>query len=462
MQYDPAMTYAGYSRLSISQDTSVSIDAQHAILERWAAAHGHEITLYTDDGFSGSKDIERPAYERMLAAIEAGQHDAVVVKSIDRLGRRLRAFIDLADSVRIITVEGGIDTDTPTGRMMLSLLSTFAEFEATQIGQRQATSQAYRRKAGRALGSPAFGYTNEHRADGAYRVLEETEARELRWVVEEILAGSSLRSIADDLNTRGIATKQGNLWSAATISQVVESPQIAGMRPSKGDVVRENGLPVIDEHLAIVSMTEWQRLQEARGKRQAFAPHGAQHERLLLHGLAVCGSCGRNMTRGSTTVKGKQYENYRCPTDVKTKCTGRPTISARMLDAYVEEQLAPLMSMPVMETVHAADDAAVQQRALLQHEIDALAASIGEASVADIGRIAERVSDLRQQLDLIVVDTVETVRPTGETLSHVWQTVPRLVVEQAIEQVIVYPATTKRAPAEARAQIVWRDYSSGL
>ena len=456
------MTYAGYARLSVSQDTSVSIDAQHAILERWAAAHGHEVTLYTDDGFSGSKDIERPAYERMLAAIQAGEHEAVVVKSIDRLGRRLKGFIDLADSVRIITVEGGIDTDTPTGRMMLNLLSTFAEFEAAQIGQRMVTSQAYRRKAGRALGSPAFGYRSEQRADGAYRVLHEQEAGEVRWIVEQILAGSSLRSVADSLNKRGVRTKQGNLWSTSTLSQMLESPQIAGMRPYKGDVVRgTDELPIIDEHLAIVSMTEWQRLEEARAGRRAFAPHGAKHERLLLHGIAVCGECGRFMTRGSTTAKGKQYENYRCPTDVRTKCSSRPTMSARMLDAYVEQTLEPLMTMPIMETVHGADTAALQQRALLQHEIDALAESIGSADVTDIGTIAQRISDLRQQVDVIAVNTTETIVDTGETFADVWQRDPAFVIHQAIEQVLIYPANTTRAPAEARALIVWRDYSSG-
>ena len=80
--------------------------------------------IYIDDGFSGSKYIERPAYDRLCADVAAGLYDAVAVKSLDRLGRRLRAFlefVDLAATVgcRVVAVESGLDTGTPTGRLML-------------------------------------------------------------------------------------------------------------------------------------------------------------------------------------------------------------------------------------------------------------------------------------------------------------------------------------------------------
>ena len=445
----------------------MSIVAQQAIVERWAAAHGEDITIYTDDGFSGSKDIERPAYDRMLAAIASGIHDTVVVKSIDRLGRRLRGFIDLADQCRIVTVEGGIDTGTPTGRMMLSLLSTFAEFEAAQIGQRQATSQAYRRRSGRALGAPPFGYRNEARADGSWRAIDPVEGPILREVIDGVLAGSSLRSLANNLNDRGILTKQGNKWSAATMAQILDNQTIVGMRPlANGEVFRdENGLPVIDEHLALVTMTEWNRLNEMRAARHVFAPHGHFHDRLLLHGIAVCAKCGGTMTRGSATVGGKIYVNYRCGKDVKTLCGEMPTISQRILDGYVEEQLQPLMGLPVMETVHEADSGAIQQRALIQNEIDALANNMATAAGDEIVTIAGRISDLRAQIDAMPVNTIARTVPTGETFADVWQRDPALVVRQAIHRVYVKTAGRgkTRVPVTERVTIEWaegwEDYS---
>ena len=80
------MKVAAYCRLSVAQDVSVSIEGQKAILARYAEAHGYETTFYIDDGFSGSKSVERPAYNRMIAAIQRGEHELIADNSIDRLG----------------------------------------------------------------------------------------------------------------------------------------------------------------------------------------------------------------------------------------------------------------------------------------------------------------------------------------------------------------------------------------
>lgn len=450
-------TVAGYARLSIAKDTSVSIAAQHQTLQRWAEVHDRPITLYTDDGYSGSKAIERPAFERMLAGVAAGEHDTVVVKSIDRLGRRLRGFIDLADQVRIVTVEGGIDTGTATGRMMLSLLSTFAEFEAAQIGQRQAVSQAYRREQGRAVGLPPFGYTHAVVDGISVRVVAEAEARVVVDIIESVFAGSSLRSIADRLNSAGTLTRRGLPWSAATIGQLIANPAYAGYRQVGSELVRgSDGLPVIDHHLALVSLEEWRRLEQARAGRRAFAPKGARHERLLLHGIAVCGTCGGMMTRGQTTSRGTVYAFYRCGQDARTRCSRRVTISATALDGYIAEQVSPLLGLAVMERVVEADQVARDRRALLLAELDALGESMGRASTEDMAGIFERMQALRVQVDALVVPTVETMRATGEVLGDLWARDRRLVIEQAIERVHVLPATTKRSPVGERVVVEWK------
>ncbi len=453
-------TVAGYLRLSISQDTSVSIDAQRGIVERWAAAHSRAITIYTDDGFSGSKDIERPAYDRMLHAIAHGEHDAVVVKSIDRLGRQLKGFIDLADKIRIVTVEGGIDTGTPTGRMMLSLLSTFAEFEANQMGQRQTTSQAYRRKAGRAVGAPSFGYINVQRDDGTYRIIDQEEGLIVREMVDKILTGASIRSIADWLNEQGIKTKQGKTWSASTVSQVTSNPAIAGLRQSKGDFIRdEDGLPIIDEHLAIISMFELQQLEDAKKQRATFMPNTRLHDRLLLHGIAHCASCGGYMTRGSVTIRGKKYPDYRCTQGNHSKCPARTTISQRKLDGYIEEQLAPLMGAPVYAIGAIADSDAIQRKALLEQDIKAAAASMTEIDPSLIPEVAVTIGKLREQIDAISTLGELVPMPTGETFAQLWVRDPQLVVRQAIKAVYVKPAGrgNTRSSVSDRVHIDWHD-----
>jgi len=448
---------AGYARLSIAKDTSSSIEAQVAMLERYAQAHDQAIEIYIDDGFSGSKDIERPAYERMLSAIRAGQHDTVVVKSVDRLSRRLRGFLELADEARIITIEGGLDTGTPTGRMMLSLLSTFAQFEADAMSQRQMVSQKYRREQGRAMGLAPYGYRHEEREDGTWRVIHEPEAAVIRDMADKLLDGASFRALADELNTRGERTRRGNLWSAATVGKVMSNPQIAGMRVHDNDVLRnDDGIPIVDEHLAVVSMAEWRRLEKARARRKVAQTRTT--DPFLLQGIAVCASCGRYLTRQTHTVKGHEYRNYACSADARTLCPTRVHISQKKLDAYIKQVLEPLMTLPIKETVRVEDPIALDQRALLQTEIDALAASISTAPSADIVDLSKRIAKLRAKHDAIVVETIEEEIDTGKTGAELWETDPRFLIEQAIEEVQVKAAGTgnTRAPVEDRVDILFR------
>lgn len=452
----PVKPVAGYARLSISKDTSVSIAAQQQMLERWAAAHGVDICMYTDDGFSGSKDIERPALERLLVALDAGEHDTIVVKSVDRLGRRLKGFIELADRARIVTVEGGIDTGTPTGRMMLSLLSTFAEFEAAQIGQRQAVSQAYRRQNGLAVGAPPFGYTHAVVDGNNVRVVVDEEAKYVIDAFERLLDGDSIRSIADWLNGEGVKTRQGNQWSAATTSQMLANPTYAGYRIDGEDYIRDaSGLPIVDDHLALITLTQWQRAQQMKATRQTFAPKGRKHARLLLAGLAFCGGCGGALQRNQATVRGKIYVNYRCGADAKSLCAKRPIISARVLDKYIADLLEPIMGMPCKERVIEIDAESTRKRALLQGELDALGESLGKSGVAEMQDIFARMQTLRAQLDAIEIRTVETERLTGETFGDVWGRDPRMVIDQAIERIVLNEAGRK--PVEERVVVIWRD-----
>ena len=115
--------------------------------------------------------MERPDYNRMIAAVERGEHELIADNSIDRLGRRLGAFIELADIAQIVAVETGNDTETATGTMIMSLMSTFSGFESQAMGQRQATSQLYRRQQGRSVGPSPFGYRSEEREDRVNRIL---------------------------------------------------------------------------------------------------------------------------------------------------------------------------------------------------------------------------------------------------------------------------------------------------
>jgi site-specific DNA recombinase len=228
----------GYIRISLITEESTSIEAQELILTRWAQANGHEVHLYIDEGISGSKDVERPAFERMRLDIQAGLISKVIVKSIDRLGRNLKRFVDFdleckEHGVSIFAIEQNLDTGQAQGKMMLSLLSIFAEHESEMLAQRQRTSIAYRRSIGRNVHKTPLGFSSVTRDGGQYLKIDPEESPTVRALVDGLLAGSSVGAVARDLNDRGLLTKGGKKWTTSPVGNIARNCQIVGMTKNR-------------------------------------------------------------------------------------------------------------------------------------------------------------------------------------------------------------------------------------
>lgn len=157
-----------YCRVSTSDQQT---EQQQDELERWAEAHGHSITqTYIDHGISGAKSREqRPQLDLMLKACAAGKHDAVAVWSIDRLGRSLRDLVLTLDEFRnreiaFAALRQSFDTSSAAGRMMIGVISSFAEYERELIRERTIAGLKRARKAGKKLGRPRVPYEKRQRA----------------------------------------------------------------------------------------------------------------------------------------------------------------------------------------------------------------------------------------------------------------------------------------------------------
>ena len=133
----------GYCRVSSDEQAAhgISIEAQRDILNGYAAMSQSHIRIFEDAGFSG-KNTDRPALQEMLSAIHSGSVSAVVVWKLDRLSRSLRDTLSMIEDVfspagvTLVSVTESIDTSTPSGRMMLNLLASFAQLEREQDSDR--------------------------------------------------------------------------------------------------------------------------------------------------------------------------------------------------------------------------------------------------------------------------------------------------------------------------------------
>ena len=115
-----------------------SLDAQREACAAFVTSQKHEgwavlPALYDDGGFSGGT-MERPALKRLMADIEAGHIDVVVVYKVDRLTRALSDFAKLVDvfdrcGVSFVSITQQFNTTTSMGRLTLNVLLSFAQFE---------------------------------------------------------------------------------------------------------------------------------------------------------------------------------------------------------------------------------------------------------------------------------------------------------------------------------------------
>src|ERR1700688_2359476 len=151
-----------------------SLDAQREACAAFILSQKHEgwtvlPALYDDGGFSGGT-MERPALKRLIADIEAGQIDVVVVYKVDRLTRALSDFAKLVDvfdrrGVSFVSITQQFNTTTSMGRLTLNVLLSFAQFEREVTGERIRDKIAASKKKGMWMGGTVpLGYDrSDHR-----------------------------------------------------------------------------------------------------------------------------------------------------------------------------------------------------------------------------------------------------------------------------------------------------------
>jgi site-specific DNA recombinase len=191
-----------------------SLDAQREACAAYILSQKHEgwtvlPALYDDGGFSGGT-MERPALKRLIADIEAGQIDVIVVYKVDRLTRALADFAKLVEvfdrrGVSFVSITQQFNTTTSMGRLTLNVLLSFAQFEREVISERVRDKVAASKKKGLWMGGiPPLGYDVENRK----LVVNEAETRIVLDIFRRYLALKSVHALRDELADAGITSKR--------------------------------------------------------------------------------------------------------------------------------------------------------------------------------------------------------------------------------------------------------------
>jgi site-specific DNA recombinase len=423
---------AAYVRQSVTEDHDkafTSLDAQLEAIEAYVQSQRHEgwVLLpdrYADPGLSGGT-MERPGLRRLLDDVGAGKIDAIVTYRLDRLSRSLLDFSQIlarlkAHDVSCVSVSEAFDTGTPTGRLHMNMLMTFAEYERELIKQRTSDKMRAARRRGKWTGGIAvLGY--DVAPEGGRLVINAAEAERLRSIFGLYADLQSLSATVRNLRNRGWrmkswTTRRGELHGGAaftksSLSALLRNPLLIG-KVRCGDEI------VDGEHEAIVPADLWERVQarlranDAGGGAASKNKHGA-----LLTGLIWCGACGCRMTHTYTKKGNKLFRYYVCLRASKEGWHVCPTRSlpAGEVERFVVDRIRGIGRDPalVAETLGQAraqlqervrekeNDRRLLERELRQHQDDitrVLAGRNGRRRPRQLAEAEERVQAVEERL----------------------------------------------------------------
>ncbi len=341
---------AVYTRKSTEEGLDMefnSLDAQREAGEAYVASQKAEGWVLVDDryddgGFSGGT-LERPALKRLLADIEAGHVDIVVVYKIDRLSRSLMDFARLVEvldrnEVTFVSITQSFNTTTSMGRLTLNILLSFAQFEREVISERIRDKFAASRKRGIWMGGTVpLGYEARDRK----LVVNENEAAIVRLIFERFAKCGSPMTIVKELAASGATSRTGKPIDRGAVYKILHRRVYIGEA-----VYKDTAYP--GEHQAIIARPLWDKVQailaegsEAKGRRRPGQTPA------LLKGL-IFDPAGRAMCPTHTRKGGRLYRYYVSQTALKhgaDACTVR-RVPAGEIEAAVIGQLRTLLVSP--------------------------------------------------------------------------------------------------------------------
>lgn len=211
-----------------------SLDAQRERLLAYCQAMQWTVApqnVYIDAGVSGSS-TDRPAYQAMLLAAQAGNVQRIVAVKLDRLSRNVRDFLGLVDTlgswgVGLALLTEQFDSSTPQGRFALTMFASLAELERHTIADRMASGKRAKATQGGWNGGPLpYGYQWQGELTVA---VQQQQAAVVQQIFDLFLGGWGLTEIARHLEASGTPTAQGGAWDGNTVRYIVSNGAYAGL-----------------------------------------------------------------------------------------------------------------------------------------------------------------------------------------------------------------------------------------
>jgi site-specific DNA recombinase len=416
------MKTSAYLRVSTDEQAEKgnSLSEQEERLKAYCKAMGWDDPIfYIDDGYSAG-DLRRPHLTRLLEDIKVQKYDIVLTTKTDRLCRKLLDILTVVDYLdkydcKFVSSSEGFDTATPSGRMVLQLLGTFAEFERERIRERVRDNMiSLAKNTDRIISRPCFGYDV---IDGQLTINIE-ESLIVKKMADMTLEGLGALQIAKHLNEQGIKSKEGNQWHDKVVRQFLKRETLIGefvynRTYKKGTRIltrpEEEWIRIKKHHEPILNEKDFYEVQRILESRKTAGSH-VKNDTYLLSGLIWCAHCGSKMNGKHTKGKNTEYYRYVCDGYQKKGICHYHFVHREELEGRIQDEIKQVISASTskLHLVTTKPKIETSEKELIQSKLDKLDGKIQKQieayeedliSAADLKKASERIEAEREKLN---------------------------------------------------------------
>lgn len=466
-----------YARQSLDKKDSLSIEAQ---IDRCRKHAGSEITVFQDKGFSG-KNTNRPAFQKLIEAVEAGQVQRILVYRLDRFSRSISDFSQLWNllerhGVEFYSVTEHFDTSSPIGRAMLNIVLVFAQLERETTAERVKDNYYHRFNLGAWPGGPApYGFDLTKIIDDG-RVVSSLIPNEKSKIVSKIFEdyaapGTSLRGLAKELTAKGIPGPKREVWDSVTLSRILHSPlyvmadqevywhflalglqiqqpldafdgshacNVIGRRDRSRN--KYNSLSgqqlTVANHEGFIPPELWLRVQDKLSQNPQISRANAG-KYTWLTGLLKCAHCGYAIKVNHVKSEDKLYLICSGRSNLAT-CNASIHIDLHELEQQIANEIQSILASCPPEEVLPSTQSKTEQLLTLDTKIDRLLSALAESSEISASYISKKIDALhRERDDLLKKSHAKKTMPQTLDFDAATFEEKKIIAAQFIEKILL-------------------------
>ena len=410
-------TAAAYIRVSTDDQIEYSPASQLDKIRDYAKRNGYILPdeyVYMDEGISGRHTAKRAAFNRMIgtAKQKPKPFDAILLWKFSRFARNREDSIVYKSMLRkqcgidVISISENVGDDKMSV-LIEALIEAMDEYYSINLSEEVKRGMTEKASRGEAVAIPSYGYEIK---DGRY-IPDPEAAPIVKRIFADFLGGKGMRTIAAEINDKGIRTRRGNRFENRTIKYILQNPVYIGKirwtpngradyRSAATDTMIVDG-----SHEAIIDRDTWQQVQDKLSAvdRVKYMRHGNPKEPFMLQGLCRCSACGATLVRSSalSSLQCYAYAHGKCKTSHSITINRiNDLIISALEDAAVtgefkisESPVKPQQSDDVTAMIAREEKKLARIKDAYENEVYTL-----DEFKASRSQILERIEQLRQRL----------------------------------------------------------------